>query len=458
MFRPAPERSLLGYVPLRLALSVFLLFALLLAAAVLLGMQFERQLLSSSGAVAAAGGDPWAARLGWRELVKVVGALLALAALGIVGFTTFQNYRSITQTFEHVKSLMRNVLQSIPTGVMTLDGRGSVTSLNGAAERLLDLRASMVVGRSVEQVLQTAPQLASWVRSALTGDGLSRETDLPLVTGGGRRMVLRVSAAELRDESGHAEGLVVLVRDVTELNRLELQLRRADKLAALGTLAAGVAHEVKNPLHALSLNLHLLVQEIEAPQPSKAELANYLGILRSEIERIHRIVENFLRFSKPSIPEVKPLDLNGLVERVLSLVAFEAAGHRVTLQTDFDAGLDAIAGDEGQLAQVVLNLVINALQAMPQGGSLTVATRQGAAWVELMVTDTGDGIPQELIPQIFDPYFTTRQGGSGLGLAIAHRIVEGHHGTIDVESKAGEGTTMLLRLPVGVTVGAARSG
>lgn len=459
MLRPAPARSLLGYVPLRLALSVFVLFALLLAAAVVVGMQFERHLLLSSGATP----SPDTARdgirggLAWKDALKVLGILLTLAAAAILLFTTFQNYRSTTQTFERVKALMRNVLESIPTGVLTLDSGGVVTSLNSAAERLLDVRTSMVIGRHVEDALQRTAELAAWVRSALGGRGLLQETDLSVSATGNRRLTVRVSAAELHDESGRCGGLVVLLRDVTEVSRLELQLRRADKLAALGTLAAGVAHEVKNPLHALSLNLHLLVQELGDPEPSKAELENYLGVLRSEIERIHRIVENFLRFSKPSIPEVKPLDVNALVERVLSLVAFEAAAHRVSIQTEFEPGLDPVAGDEGQLAQVALNLAINALQAMPAGGSLTLATRREDGWAELVVQDTGEGIPHELIPQIFDPYFTTRQGGSGLGLAIAHRIVEGHGGTIDVESKAGQGTTMVVRLPLADRARTARS-
>jgi PAS domain S-box-containing protein len=456
MLRPAPARSLLGYVPLRLAASVFLFVVLLLAAAVVVGIQLERHALLSSGAVP----SPESLRggLAWKDALKIVAILLTLAAAAIVLFTTFQNYRSTTQTFERVKTLMRNVLDSIPTGVLTLDSDGVVTSLNSAAERLLGVRASMVVGRPLEDALQRAAELAAWVRAALRGQGLFQESDLPVAGGESRRLIVRVSAAELRDESNRSEGLVVLLRDVTEVSRLELQLRRADKLAALGTLAAGVAHEVKNPLHALSLNLHLLVQELGAPEPSKGELEDYLGVLRSEIERIHQIVENFLRFSKPSIPEVKPLDLNALVERVLSLVAFEAAGHRVGIQTEFDPQLDSIAGDEGQIAQVVLNLVINALQAMPAGGTLTLATRRDNGWAELTVKDTGEGIPHEVVPQIFDPYFTTRPSGSGLGLAIAHRIVEGHHGTIDVDSKAGLGTTMVVRLALaGGPTPAARS-
>jgi PAS domain S-box-containing protein len=456
MLRPAPARSLLGYVPLRLATSVFLLFALLLAAAVVVGIQFERYSLLSSGAIPSPEGLPGG--LTWKDALKIVAILLTLAAAAILLFTTFQNYRSTTQTFERVKTLMRNVLESIPTGVLTLDSDGALTSLNSAAERLLGVRASMVVGRPLEDALQHTTELAAWVRAALSGRGLFQESDLSVSGAESRRLTLRVSAAELRNESNRFDGLVVLLRDVTEVSRLELQLRRADKLAALGTLAAGVAHEVKNPLHALGLNLHLLVQELGAPQPSKVELEDYLGILRAEIERIHQIVENFLRFSKPSIPEVKPLDLNALVERVLSLVGFEAAGHRVGIQTEFDPELDTIAGDEGQLAQVVLNLVINAMQAMPTGGNLTLTTRRDNGWGELTVRDTGEGIPHDVVPQIFDPYFTTRQGGSGLGLAIAHRIVEGHNGTIDVESKAGLGTTMVVRLPLaGRPMQAARS-
>jgi two-component system sensor histidine kinase HydH len=160
-----------------------------------------------------------------------------------------------------------------------------------------------------------------------------------------------------------------------------------------------------------------------------------------------RMVENFLRFSRPSIPEVKPLDLPALLERVLSLLAFEAADHGVTIETAFDPELTTVAGDEGQLSQVFLNLGINALQAMPAGGTLVVRTRADQGWAEVAVEDTGQGIEVETLPHIFDPYFTTRPRGVGLGLAIAHRIVEAHHGTMDVETAVGKGTTMILRLP-----------
>jgi PAS domain S-box-containing protein len=450
MFRPSRKRWPLGYVPLRLAGSVFVLFTLLLGIAVAVGMQFERHRLASSGALAegAGAGAPLGRGLPRADLVGVLAGLLVLAAVGILFFTTFQNYRAITQAFERVKSLMRNILQSIPTGVLTLDRRGVVTSLNGAAERLLDLRASVIVERPVSAVLKALPPLAAWIRVAFGGERLLQETDLALTVDGGRRVMVRASATELRDEAGEADGLVVLLRDTTEVSRLEAQLRRTDKLAALGTLAAAVAHEVRNPLTALTLNLHLLQEEAAAPQPSSAEMQRYFAILRSELQRIHGIAENFLRFSRPSMPEVKPFELNALLERVLGLVAFEAVDHGVTIETHFDPALGSLSGDEGQLSQVFLNLVINALQAMPSGGRLTLTTRRADDWVEVAVTDSGEGIEEDVLPHVFDPYFTTRPRGVGLGLAIAHRIVEGHRGTIDVESELGKGTSLLVRLPL----------
>jgi len=451
VFRPTARRSRLGYVPLRLAAFVFGLVVLLLAGAVFVGMQYERSRLLGPDAGAAIGRTPWLA-LGWEGALKILAVLVLLAAAGIVFFMTVLNYRAVTETFERVKSLMRNILQSIPTGVLTLDPRGTVTSLNGAAERSLGLRASAVVGRRLEE-FQVPSDFVAWINDARGGNRLIHEADLTLTIEGDRRATVRASASELRDDAGRSQGLVILLRDITEVNRLETQLRRADKLAALGTLAAGVAHEVKNPLHALTLNLHLLEKTVATGESRSTEAGQYFAILRSEVQRIHRIVENFLRFSKPAIPEVKLLNLHALLERVLSLLAFEAADHSVTIETAFDPALTAIVGDEGQLSQVFLNLGINALQAMPDGGALVVRSKVDRSWAEVAVEDSGQGIEADILPHIFDPYFTTRPRGVGLGLAIAHRIVEGHQGTMDVETTAGKGTTMVVRLPVAGAVG-----
>jgi PAS domain S-box-containing protein len=459
VFRPGHPRRSFGHVPVWLALSVLALLALLLAAAVAVGIQYERHRLLISGVhVSASGPSSLLRGLSWPELAATFAALLVLAAIGIALFGTYQNYRAVTHTFERVKSLMRNILESIPTGVLTLDAGGAVTSLNGPGERLLGLRASAIRGRPVDEALHTAPDLTTWVLGALAAVRLLQERDFTLTAEGGRQVTVRASASDLRDEAGQTDGLVVLLRDITEVSRLEAQLRRSDKLAALGTLSAGVAHEVKNPLHALGLNLHLLQAELVPGPPDGNAVSGYLDVLRSELQRLHRIVENFLRFAKPSVPEIKPVDIAALVERVLGLVAFEAADDSVGIETHLDPDLARIPGDEGQLSQVFLNVVINALQAMPDGGSLTVTTRRDGDWAEVAVKDTGAGIAEAVLPHVFDPYFTTHPGGVGLGLAIAHRIVQGHQGSLDVQSHVGSGTTMIIRLPFGGPGGRSEEG
>jgi PAS domain S-box-containing protein len=426
MFRPSSSRTVWPALPLSLVLSALGLLALVLGAGILIGARYAAHVLGGG---------------------IVFGSLFLLPALGMLAFTAHRSYVAVTRRFERSKTLMRSILASIPTGVLTTDSHATLTSFNRAAERLLLLPSSAAVGSAVDTLAAAAPELVAWIHSRLAGDRRTQEAELSFVRDGDQRVTLRVWASDLEDERGQPVGLVVILRDVTELNRLELQLRRADKLGALGTLAAGVAHEVKNPLHALSLNLHLLTQELTGPGRPDAEIASYLDILRAEIQRIHRIVENFLRFARPPVPETKPVDLNGTIERVLSLVAFEAAGREVRIHTQLDPDLDSIPADEGQLCQVFLNVVINALQATPPGGALTVRTRVDGPCVETLFRDTGDGIRPEHLPHLFDPYFTTRPGGVGLGLAIAHRIVEGHHGTIDVDSGPGSGTAVVIRLP-----------
>jgi PAS domain S-box-containing protein len=439
MFRPEPSRAPFGYVPLHLVLSVVGVLMLVLAAGMLAGTQYAAHLL----------GDPATSAPGnrWTDMEILLGLLVLLAALGIFGVSTVQGYLRVIRTFERSKTQMHNILNSIPTGVLTLDSHATLTSLNGAAERILGLPRSDAIGRPLEDLIQADPELVAWVRQALAGDRRTQEADVSLARGGDQRVTIRVWASDLKGDRGQPEGLVVLLRDVTEMSRLELQLRRADKLAALGTLAAGVAHEVMNPLNALNLNLHLLRQELAAPRRAEAEVTGYLDILRAEIQRIHRIVENFLRFSKPPVPETKPLDLNATVERVLSLVAFEAGDRDLAIETELDPGLESISADDGQLSQVFLNVAINALQAMRPGGMLTVRTRVDKNVVEVVFKDTGEGIAPDHLPHLFDPYFSTRPAGVGLGLAIAHRIVEGHHGTIDVDSTLGKGTMVVVRLP-----------
>lgn len=449
MFRPNPERTLFGYVPVRLILSVLFLFALFLSVGLVISLELEKVAIERLIAAERGPADPHP-RLPFLssrwDVLKVGLLLLLLMGVGVGFIATYQNYQTATKSHEQVKSLTRDILQSIPTGVITLNLDGRITSVNAAAERLLGKPSEALLGRPLAQAVQN-PDLLRLVETA-SQDGRVREADILHPPHDDQRFALRVSTSELRDPRGRASGLVLLLRDITELRRLDQQLRRADKLAALGTLAAGVAHEVKNPLSAMELNLLLLEEELKASQPDATELASYLDILRGEAHRLQRIVDNFLRFSRPTVPAFKAVDLNEVLDHVLNLLAYEASDRGVRTIADLAADLPAIQGDETQLSQVFLNVIINALQAMPHGGQLVVRSARRGSEVTVEVADSGEGIAPEHLARLFDPFFTTRPGGVGLGLSIAHRIVEDHRGSVDVESVLGQGTRITVRLPI----------
>ena len=228
---------------------------------------------------------------------------------------------------------------------------------------------------------------------------------------------------------------------------IEEQLRRADRLTALGELAAGMAHEFRNPLGSIRGTAEILQDGIDPADP-RAEFAR---ILVKEVDRLNRVVQDFLDFARPASAEERCsecIDVNEALREILLLTQQPASKSGVDVRLDA-GGLPLLSGHREQLKQAFLNLILNALQAMPAGGSLTVTTAVEEADVRIDFADTGQGIAPADLPRIFNPFFTTRRDGTGLGLAITHRIVQGHGGRIDVASRVGEGTTITLRLPSG---------
>ncbi len=224
---------------------------------------------------------------------------------------------------------------------------------------------------------------------------------------------------------------------------IEEQLRRADRLSALGELSAGMAHEIRNPLGSIRGTAEILQEGID-PADKRYE---FTRILIKEVDRLNRVVQDFLRFARPAPVERGRFDVNETLREILLLTRQQAVRNGVA--AELQAGeLPPVAGDREQLKQAFLNLVLNALQAMPGGGKLTVATALRDGRAAITIADTGQGIPPENLERIFNPFFTTRQEGTGLGLAITHRIIQGHGGRIDVESRPGEGTTFTLLLPL----------
>ena len=253
-----------------------------------------------------------------------------------------------------------------------------------------------------------------------------------------------------------AETLAQSHRELQEQTRLllekETQLRRADRLSALGQLSAGLAHEIRNPLGAIKGAVEILQDDFPSGHPK----AEFYGILLREVERLNDVLTNFLSFARPVAPQLEPLDVRAVLTALEGLISGQARAHRVQIFTSFHTGPSRVMVDETLLKQAFLNIMLNAVEAMPAGGDLAISTRLSPGgdaggrpeWLEVAFDDTGSGIQEEELGRIFDPFFTTKADGTGLGLAITHRIIENHHGTIRVVSQRGKGTTFLVTLPL----------
>lgn len=450
MFRPEPERTLFGYIPVRLIISILLVFAIAISIVLILGIEREKNLVAE---LSQENGSPPLFSLLYlktqRDIVQVTLVLFLLVAVGVSILTTYQSYHTTRKTLESVKSLTRNILESIPTGVITVDSKGRITSVNQSAEKILSL-GSGALGKKLSDFLTPSSDLGHLLDEVLSGGASFRDQNLTYPRGD-QALVLWVTFSELNNEKGKREGLVLLVKDISEITRLEQQLRRSEKMSAINTLSAAVAHEIRNPLSAMDLNLGLLEDEIRSANRNGESVQEYLDVLNVEIKRLKGILDNFARFAKPTALVLGEVHLESVLQHLVHLVRGEAYEKGVALKLTLPPGLSPIFADENQITQVCLNLMINAVQAMPGGGTLSIQSEErkigGNRWVDIRFSDTGLGIEKEKLNKIFEPFFSTRPGGSGLGLAIAHRIIEDHGGTIHVESTEGKGSVFTVQLP-----------
>jgi signal transduction histidine kinase len=255
-----------------------------------------------------------------------------------------------------------------------------------------------------------------------------------------RNQRLRHEEALSRLDESHRK-----LREQTDvLFQTEEQLRRADRLSALGELSAGMAHEIRNPLGSIKGAVEILKDDYSPDEPKY----EFIRILLKETDRLNCILQEFLGFARPKQPEFQQADVNEALESVLTLTAQEARKAGVAVQKRLDASIGRRSLDAGMLRQAFLNLVLNAIQAMPAGGVLTVESVLRDGLIEIRIADTGVGLSEELRKKLFSPFFTTKKNGTGLGLAITYRIIENHRGRIDVASEPGKGTTFTVKIPV----------
>jgi PAS domain S-box-containing protein len=341
--------------------------------------------------------------------------------------------------------LLEMVMESMSDGVVVTDRENRILLVNKSAERMLPFGSEDLAERVLWETIQDR-EIAAFFEHHL--QGLDKVIDREFTLGEGAARTLSLNVMPLVRE-GAIQGNVIHIEDVTEKRAREARLRRAESLASLTTLTAGVAHEIKNPLASIAIHLELIRKAIEGRRnvPSK-RVAENLAVIKEEVERLNRIVVDFLFAVRPMNAELAPEDLNRLVRELMDFMRFELERAGITVELELLEPCPLIGLDEKYMKQALLNIVKNAISAMPQGGTLRIATLRKASMLVLTVSDTGVGIPEENLAKIFEPYFTTREFGAGLGLTLVYKIVKEHLGDIAVSSKVGQGTTFTLSFPI----------
>lgn len=342
-------------------------------------------------------------------------------------------------------SIYEAALNSTQDGIIVCDLDHKPLLINRAAEKIFKITSWDGEAPLWEQL--NDDQLAGFFRSALTVQENTRDREFSLTRTGGLRIV-SISVFPLIAED-RISGNLIHIEDITERRRREAQLRRAESLAALTTLAAGVAHEIKNPLASIRIQLGIIRRLLSKSCSKKvAPIFNNISLVEQEIDRLNAIVVDFL-FA------VRPMDIilirdrvEETIREVAELTRQEAENQHISMEVELAGNLPEVMIDRKYLKQALLNIIKNAIAAMPEGGLLRISASVKGDEVQIAIRDTGVGIPEELLTKIFEPYFTTKESGTGLGLTITFKIIKEHNGEITVESQPGRGTTFTIHLPI----------
>jgi two-component system, NtrC family, sensor histidine kinase HydH len=405
-----------------------------------------KEFLGSSGAQMAVVGL-WMTPLEEARRQDIQHAILMGVILLILGSAAFyfifviQNYYLVDRTLAEMRSYTENVVESMASGLVTVDTNGGIVSTNRKASRLLGMDTRQVQGRPLESLIPAQYLNINEVIEQEKGI-LEKEVDCP--SGQGGTVPLSVSVTPLKDSEGGNIGAVIILRDLREIRELQEKVRRSERLAALGRLASGVAHEIRNPLSSIKGFTQYFRDKFEVGTEDKS----YADIMIQEVERLNRVITQLLDFGRPKELRLDLHPLSQIVEHPLQLIRADLDKRGIKLiESPFPE--EKVRVDSDQITQALLNIFLNAMESMESGGELRVGTvkKPERGGVEIWISDSGSGIPQGNLTKIFDPFFSTKKKGTGLGLAITANIIEAHGGEISVESREGKGTTFKIFLP-----------
>ncbi|NQT29499.1 MAG: GAF domain-containing protein [Candidatus Saganbacteria bacterium] len=374
-----------------------------------------------------------------------IGLLSTLANQTAVALDNARLYDEVV----NMKDYNEEILQSMVSGVLTVDNKGRIVTYNHMAEKITGRHLPEVLSKTCEEIWGKRAMISNIIHNTLKQDKCYVNFESSIASPERGLVPVSFSSTILFDHQRKKMGALLTIQDISEVKELEGKVRQADKLGALATMAAGMAHEIKNPLSSMKVLSQLLPKKIDDPE-YRSKLSE---IFPKEINRIDRIVDSLLGFARATALTFEKTDINDVIEENLTYFEGQAKASDIKIISKYGE-LPEIEVDRGQISQVFSNLVLNALQAMPNGGELTVKTFAGKEIegilqnIKIEISDTGHGISKDMVKKLFDPFFTTKYGGTGLGLTITHSIVDGHKGYIDVESKPGQGTAFTTTLPV----------
>ena len=378
-----------------------------------------------------------------REVIKKGFYLLLIGFAGISLLILVQAYRTAQTSLTRIKALSDNIVDNMPIGLIVLDTESRIASFNYTAETLLHISGENIIGKSVEEKL---PDQIIKLVNELRQNKRNIVKELELNLGEHGKIYLDINFSVLEDNSGTLMGYIILFRDLSEVQELKKEVERSTRLASIGRLAAGVAHEIRNPLSSIKGFATYFGERYKDIPEDK----NTAQIMVSEVERLNRVVSQLLEFARPVNINKKTLDIKTIINHSAKMIERNAAKKDIEIRVDIPSGIPHVSIDSDRMNQVFLNLFLNSIEALDSGGKLSISVDYDTAneLIKIKVSDTGKGIAPKDLGNVFDPYFTTKQSGTGLGLAIVHRIIESHNGEIKVESEQGKGTDVTITLPL----------
>jgi two-component system sensor histidine kinase HydH len=377
-----------------------------------------------------------------HHTIVMAAILLLIGFAGIVSLFLAHAYRSTRASLSRVKAFSDNLVENMPAGLLAVDADGRIVSFNQTAESLLGISSLQILGRKADEIL---PRQLFSVTETLKSKGGIISREIECLTKDGNSVPLDVSATLLYENSGVSMGCLILFRDLTEVQFLKKEVERSERLASIGRLAAGIAHEIRNPLSSIKgFATYFKERYKDIPEDQKTA-----EVMVQEVERLNRVIGQLLEFARPMSIRKRPISLKSLMQQSIKMIEGEAKRSGIELKVSYSTGLDEVWVDPDRMKQVFLNLYLNALESMEDEGTLSVEISQdeNTQSTQIIISDTGTGINQEDLPHVFDPYFTTKSSGTGLGLAIVHNILVAHGGEARVLSRPGEGTRIHILFP-----------